>query len=892
MRRYAWLFIFLCFANILAAVSIYEIQYSESPGTNNYYYSPLAGEIVSTSGIVTATYAGHGYYISSPEGGAWNGIYIYDDVYSPQIGDAVTLTGQVWEYYGMTEIKDISAFQIVNHNNPLPPALLVTTHQIASSESLEGVLVEAEQAIVMQAANQYDEIEINDNSGSCYATSTLSGWDNLGYPVTTGLLFSHISGVVTYTYGTYKLLPRNAADIQVGGTGTVISFGQYPAMLGQNITVNVHTSSIPQGANNYSFTLQYPSDRLEYLNYSTTGTLSSGGTVMATNSTNQLHINYVGNGILTGQGILLSLVFHTIQPGEAILSMGSFAYNEIPVTSLVNGMIEIAAPPEPKGDTLTVVMRPLLNIPAIVIPGEDLKVECLAPATTTNWQAMLSRNNQTVILNLNSAFYNQSRQLWELTYITPNVPVFSIYDLIIQASGGISDISKHCVSVIPTRKDSYFFAHITDVHMPNHQFYDDVGLVSDSTETMDFREVIADMNVIRPEFVLLTGDLVNEGELEDLEGGRYYTKGQRLLQEFDVPVYLVTGNHDIGGWNSTPMPAGTARNNWRKFFGWPYLGMAGQPLTQNYSFDYGPIHFIGLEAYDNYDGLPEYGDTSFLTEQLTWLQNEVNSSTSSSKKVLFYHYDFAEQLGLSALGIDLALWGHIHRDSGTISGSTWDLATKAVCDGARAYRLIRVNNGQLQPLATLNAGNAGQNIWVESSEGQQGSIDSVRVIIHNQQPVAFPEGLIKVTLPLGTTPATIENGSIEQVEITNAGKIYWVRANVAANSNTIIVLRATLSNEDAVEPSSTPMTITFQTPLARSQRQVLVNYTKGQEDLHIALFNLKGQRINGVDVRTKDKTGSISVSLQTKNGTSLGVGVYVIKCQSGQQSVTRKLVLL
>jgi len=109
--------------------------------------------------------------------------------------------------------------------------------------------------------------------------------------------------------------------------------------------------------------------------------------------------------------------------------------------------------------------------------------------------------------------------------------------------------------------------------------------------------------------VLLTGDMINEGELEDFENRRVYTKAQKLLEELEVPLYLTSGNHDIGGWSSTPPSQGTARRDWWRFFGWGWLldPPAADPYyTQNYSFDYGPIHYIGMEAYLNYDNYLYY----------------------------------------------------------------------------------------------------------------------------------------------------------------------------------------------------------------------------------------------------------------------------------------------
>jgi len=39
----------------------------------------------------------------------------------------------------------------------------------------------------------------------------------------------------------------------------------------------------------------------------------------------------------------------------------------------------------------------------------------------------------------------------------------------------------------------------------------------------------------------------------------------------------------------------------------------------------------------------------------------------------------------------MALWGHIHSNSGDINTHPYNLATAAVCDGKRAYRIIKVN---------------------------------------------------------------------------------------------------------------------------------------------------------------------------------------------------------
>ena len=60
---------------------------------------------------------------------------------------------------------------------------------------------------------------------------------------------------------------------------------------------------------------------------------------------------------------------------------------------------------------------------------------------------------------------------------------------------------------------------------------------------------VHDVDIINPEFVLLTGDLINEGELEGYQGYRYFSKAQRVLGKFQTPVFLTSGNHDLGGWD-------------------------------------------------------------------------------------------------------------------------------------------------------------------------------------------------------------------------------------------------------------------------------------------------------------------------------------------------------
>ncbi len=75
---------------LIGQTSIYDIQHTTVAGDGTYP-SLYDGQTVTTGGIVTVTgYNGGRYFISSPEGGPWNGLFVYDNNYSPNVGDCST----------------------------------------------------------------------------------------------------------------------------------------------------------------------------------------------------------------------------------------------------------------------------------------------------------------------------------------------------------------------------------------------------------------------------------------------------------------------------------------------------------------------------------------------------------------------------------------------------------------------------------------------------------------------------------------------------------------------------------------------------------------------------------------------------------------------------------
>ncbi|MDP4588201.1 MAG: phospholipase D-like domain-containing protein, partial [Flavobacteriales bacterium] len=180
------------------AQTIQEIQGSAAS-------SPLLGSTVTTNGIVTGKHS-LGFFIQNGTG-MWSGLYIYNNVYQVEIGDLVEVTGVVEEYFGMTELINVSNVTISSSNNPVPTAELLPTGS-AGAEEWESVLVRVESAICNQPNAGFGEYFVNDGSGDLKC-------DDLLYVfVPTIETTYNLTGPMYYSFSEYKMVPRDASDIE------------------------------------------------------------------------------------------------------------------------------------------------------------------------------------------------------------------------------------------------------------------------------------------------------------------------------------------------------------------------------------------------------------------------------------------------------------------------------------------------------------------------------------------------------------------------------------------------------------------------------------------------------------------------------------------------------
>ena len=187
----------------------YTIVEIQTPVSASDDASQHLDEYVETSGVITAA-TSYSFYMQ--DGTAdYSGIYVYNSPGTAVVGDNVTVTGTVSEYYGLTQISSVADVTINSTGNDLPTAIVLTTGSL--SEGHEGMLVSI--------------------SGECTAVSTNAGSDRWAFKLDDGSgdalvddqIFSaaedaamlgtayDVVGPVNYYYNNFTVNPRDAADV-------------------------------------------------------------------------------------------------------------------------------------------------------------------------------------------------------------------------------------------------------------------------------------------------------------------------------------------------------------------------------------------------------------------------------------------------------------------------------------------------------------------------------------------------------------------------------------------------------------------------------------------------------------------------------------------------------
>ncbi len=169
------------------------------------------GDPVTVVGWVMHDAVSTGFHFAD-DSGAYNGIWVYTNSSSVLEGDEVVLFGTYTEYYDLSEISvnaPSTDITVLDTGTTIPASTTVATSDLADSataETYEGVLVTVNSVTVEDSDLGYNEWSIDDDVVI----------DDLLYEceedVAEGGTFASITGLLYYSYESYKIVPRYAAD--------------------------------------------------------------------------------------------------------------------------------------------------------------------------------------------------------------------------------------------------------------------------------------------------------------------------------------------------------------------------------------------------------------------------------------------------------------------------------------------------------------------------------------------------------------------------------------------------------------------------------------------------------------------------------------------------------
>ena len=194
------------------ATAIYDIQ------MNTFEEGTVVTikDVVVTSQLIEGDYPA--FFVQSPEGGEYNGIYIfkYDEVeYTPTIGDIVTITGEYSEFYDNSQlvVKGAADVELTDTGGEVVVTEIDTEPD--NWEAYESVVVQINNAEIADASKLYEWGAVQLTIG-CWIDNVFTNYD-----AEDGATYTSITGPLTYSFEKYAILPRFSAD-----------FGEYDGTVG------------------------------------------------------------------------------------------------------------------------------------------------------------------------------------------------------------------------------------------------------------------------------------------------------------------------------------------------------------------------------------------------------------------------------------------------------------------------------------------------------------------------------------------------------------------------------------------------------------------------------------------------------------------------------------
>jgi 3',5'-cyclic AMP phosphodiesterase CpdA len=217
-----------------------------------------------------------------------------------------------------------------------------------------------------------------------------------------------------------------------------------------------------------------------------------------------------------------------------------------------------------------------------------------------------------------------------------------------------------------------------------------------SKETELYEKAVYEINRLKPDFVVITGDLVN-----NKDNRSQVDEFKRISSAIDkaIPVYYSPGNHDIG-----QSPDQIDIDNFIADYG-----------HDRFSFKHKKNLIIGVNSCLIKSNTPQLEQ-----EQFEWLKKELSKGKRANNIILFTHYPFfiknfdePESYSNIAIeirkkymslfndyGVDAVFAGHLHNNSeskyGEMSMITTSAVGKPLGKAPSGIRIVKVYPGQIE----------------------------------------------------------------------------------------------------------------------------------------------------------------------------------------------------
>jgi hypothetical protein len=273
-------------------------------------------------------------------------------------------------------------------------------------------------------------------------------------------------------------------------------------------------------------------------------------------------------------------------------------------------------------------------------------------------------------------------------------------------------------------KTTFTFIHASDTHISEK-----------SLDRMQKLRDIVESN--KPDFVIITGDLVKDAlRVSEKEAIGYYDLYTKEIKKFSVPVWSVPGNHENFGIERHLSLVGKDHPLYGKKMYHHYLG------PNYYSFNYGGVHFVGLDDVD-FEDLWYYGHVD--STQFNWLKQDLAVVPTTTPVITFNHIPFFSG-GLSTTTFtETGPSRTLERESGM-------LQFRHVV--SNAHELVDLISSHPYPIALSGHYHVRQVFWMET-EGQKTRFEQTAAVIESSI-----EG--NQVMPSGVTLYTVKDGKIDE----------------------------------------------------------------------------------------------------------------------------------